>query len=82
MAIATLASVYHNPKVFTGVVKVRKGLAAKLMMSNLSLKTILRYFRKYSRIILKNSDPTQPFYNDIVKNVKETHDKINSLIHS
>lgn len=31
MAIATLADLYNNPKVFTGVVKIRKGLAVKLL---------------------------------------------------
>ena len=31
MAIATLAECYHNPKVFTGVVKIRKGLAVRLL---------------------------------------------------
>lgn len=80
MAIATLAKVYHNPGVFTGVVKVRKGFAAKLMMSNLSLKTTLRYFRKYSRIILKNSNPEYPFYNDIVENIQKTNDKISAVL--
>ncbi len=80
MAIATLAEVYHNPKVFTGVVKVRKGLAAKLILSNLGLKTILRYFRRYSRMILRNSNPEQPFYNDIVKNIGKTNEKIAAVL--
>ena len=31
MAIATLAECYRNPKVFTGVVKIRKGLAVRLL---------------------------------------------------
>jgi len=80
MAIATLANVYHNPKIFTGVVKVRKGLAAKLMMSNLSLKTTLRYFRKYSRIILRKSNPKYSFYRDIVENIEKTNDKIAAVL--
>ena len=80
MAIATLANIYHNPKVFTGVVKVRKGLAAKLILGNLSLKATLGYFRRYSRTILRNSDPTQPFYKDIVDAVEKTHDKIAAVL--
>jgi len=80
MAIATLAEVYHNPKVFTGVVKVRKGLSAKLILSNLNLKTTLMYFRKYSHVILKNSNSQQPFYKDIVKNIKKTNDKITAIL--
>jgi farnesyl-diphosphate farnesyltransferase len=31
MAIATLAELYNNPLVFTGVVKIRKGLAVLLI---------------------------------------------------
>lgn len=31
MAIATLADLYNNPLVFTGVVKIRKGLAVRLI---------------------------------------------------
>lgn len=31
MAIATLSELYNNPKVFTGVVKIRKGLALRLL---------------------------------------------------
>jgi len=30
MAIATLSTLYSNPKVFTGVVKIRKGIAARI----------------------------------------------------
>lgn len=32
MAIATLVACYNNPRVFTGVVKIRKGQAVALMM--------------------------------------------------
>ncbi len=55
MAIATLAAVYNNPKVFTGVVKVRKGLAARLILYDLSLENTLNYFRKYSRVFLRKT---------------------------
>jgi len=33
MAIATLAECFNNPKVFTGVVKIRKGLTARLIVA-------------------------------------------------
>jgi len=32
MAIATLVECFDNPRVFTGVVKIRKGLAARLIL--------------------------------------------------
>lgn len=80
LAIATLAVVYHNPNVFTKVVKVRKGLPVKLLFGNLSLKMVLRYFRKYSGIILKNSNPSQPFYKDIVENIEKSNIKISAVL--
>ncbi len=55
MAIATLAVVFNNPKVFTGVVKVRKGLAARLILYDLSLADTLKYFKKYSRVFLRKA---------------------------
>ncbi|CAF1672997.1 unnamed protein product [Adineta ricciae] len=33
MAMATLAQLYSNPKVFTSVIKIRKGLTCKLMLN-------------------------------------------------
>ena len=57
MAIATLAVVYNNPKVFTGVVKVRKGLAARLILYDLPLENTLNYFKKYSRVFLRKTSP-------------------------
>ena len=45
MAIATLERCYDNPVVFSGIVKIRRGEAVKLMMSANSLssvKTIMR----------------------------------------
>eukprot|EP01035_Chromulina_nebulosa_P018819 gene18819-24591_t len=38
MAIATLHDLYNNPKVFTGVVKIRKGLAAKLILDTTTIE--------------------------------------------
>ena len=34
MAIATLAECYDNEKVFEGVVKIRRGLSARIMLSS------------------------------------------------
>ena len=33
MAIATLDACFDNPRVFTGVVKIRKGMAARLILA-------------------------------------------------
>lgn len=47
MAVATLERCYNNPKVFSGVVKIRKGEAVRIMMGSTSLekvKAIMRHF--------------------------------------
>lgn len=40
MAIATLERCYNNPAVFTGVVKIRKGEAVKLMMETTDIESV------------------------------------------
>ncbi|CAM4814747.1 unnamed protein product [Rotaria magnacalcarata] len=40
MAIATLAELYNNPLVFTSVVKIRKGLACKLLLNCSTLNEV------------------------------------------
>jgi farnesyl-diphosphate farnesyltransferase len=52
MAIATLAELYQNPLVFTGVVKIRKGLAAKLILESSSMFGIHKTFQRFTRTIL------------------------------
>lgn len=64
MAIATLAKLYNNPKVLKGVVKVRKGLAAKLMIYNISIKDVYKYFKKNIRVIERKNKPGTPFYEE------------------
>ena len=47
MAIATLERCYNNPKVFSGVVKIRKGEAVRMMMGSSSfekVKAIMKHF--------------------------------------
>ena len=40
MAIATLAACYNNPRVFAGVVKIRKGQAVALMMQSTNMNQL------------------------------------------
>ena len=61
MAIATLADLYGNPKVFTGVVKIRKGMAAQLILDTKSTGGLHKWFNLLARDILKRvhrSDPS------------------------
>ena len=72
MAIATLAKLYNNPEVLEGVVKVRKGLAAKLMLYNITLDDVYRYFKKNIINIEKKNKPGVPYYD-------ETTEMLNSI---
>lgn len=58
MAIATLADLYNNPKVFTGVVKIRKGLAVRLINGTQTEEGLHKWFYRFANQI-KNSIPKQ-----------------------
>lgn len=77
MAIATLDKCYNNVDVFTGVVKIRKGLSCKLIRSTNSLPEVKRTFYFFAKTIkdkaLKN--PNDPSCNRTL----EICDKIMSL---
>jgi len=45
MALATLQELYDNPKVFTGVVKIRKGLACRLLLGSEDMGSVLQWFQ-------------------------------------
>ncbi|KAL7752239.1 bifunctional farnesyl-diphosphate farnesyltransferase/squalene synthase [Sorochytrium milnesiophthora] len=49
MAIATFVEVFNNPQVFTRVVKIRKGLAAKLILGANDLASVKRVFADLAR---------------------------------
>mmetsp|Transcript_18418 Transcript_18418/g.65217 ORF Transcript_18418/g.65217 Transcript_18418/m.65217 type:complete len:763 (-) Transcript_18418:210-2498(-) len=51
MAIATLDKVYNNGDVFTGVVKIRKGLAVKLMTQAKDQQALYRIFLRFARSV-------------------------------
>ena len=44
MAIATLADLYGNKNVFTGVVKIRKGMAAQLILDTKTISGVHKWF--------------------------------------
>lgn len=72
MAMATLAEVYNNPKVFTENVKIRKGMAASLILNANSIEEVIAIYRKMANIIrskipknFSNSDQTDLLLNQI-----------------
>lgn len=52
MAVATLEKCYNNPAVFTGVVKIRKGLSCKLIQRSCNLSELHETFYIFSQRIL------------------------------
>jgi farnesyl-diphosphate farnesyltransferase len=60
MAIATLAEIYNEPKLFTGICKIRKSLAASIMLNVKDMKDIYKWFSIFATVILnkvKLKDP-------------------------
>ena len=56
MAIATLYECFDNEEVFTGVVKIRKGTAARLIVdTQKGHATTLQTFRRYALLLQKRS---------------------------
>ena len=48
MAIATLSTCYNNPRVFTGVVKIRKGQAVALMMESTDMTRLRSIMARFT----------------------------------
>jgi len=51
MAIATLESLYNNLNVFTGVVKIRKGMACKLVLNSSNVTEVHNSFNAFAKSI-------------------------------
>lgn len=79
MAIATLCKLYNNPKVLKGVVKVRKGLAAKLMIYAVSQGDVSKYFEKGLRRIEKKCTNGTPHAEQTKKQIAAIRLKIQDL---
>ncbi|CAM9367824.1 unnamed protein product [Phaeothamnion confervicola] len=61
MAIATLDAVYGNSDVFTGVVKLRKGLACKMILGSGDMRGVCRWFDRCAHDIVyrvRDGDPS------------------------
>ena len=74
MAIATLSELYNNPEVFTGVVKIRKGMAAKLIIDSKDLYGVHKWFEKFAKSIksrIPKNDPNAQLTHQICDKVIE-----------
>ncbi len=62
MAMATLAKIYNNPDVFTEVVKIRKGIAAKLMLKTNNMEQVRKSMLRFVEDIRKKLNENDPNY--------------------
>jgi len=60
MAMATLEETFNNPRVFTGVVKIRKGLAARLMMGASSVDGVHFWFHRLAKSLAAKCPKDEP----------------------
>jgi len=84
MAIATLSDLYNNEKVFTGVVKIRKGQTCKLLLDTKSVGGLHKWFNIFARDILSRVPPSDPSAKNTVaickKIIELTHDNAQKAI--
>jgi farnesyl-diphosphate farnesyltransferase len=67
MAIATLEKCYNNPNVFTGVVKIRKGLSCMLILQTETIDQVHEIFNTYATVILRQVPRNDPSYKRTVR---------------
>lgn len=72
MAIATLAKVFNNPDVFTRNVKIRKGMAAKIMVYTDSMDFTLNEIQRHLESIRAMADPAGPAYREVIYQVNRS----------
>lgn len=71
MAIATLERLVNNPDVFTGVVKIRKGLMLSLFQYTAGIEEVKGIFSTYSDALLSNIHTTQAVHKEATLLVAE-----------
>jgi len=77
MAIATLTACFDNPLVFTGVVKIRKGLTARLIVACCDgPNAVHHWFRQFAEEILVQSDKCVGADGPVGKRLKESCQRI------
>lgn len=67
MAMATLSKLYDNPMVFTSNVKIRKGLAARLMTEVRDMDALRYYIDQFATEMIDNLRVDDPHYNEMCK---------------
>jgi len=73
MAIATLYECYNNPKMFDGVLKIKKGLACRIMLETKTIDSVYKFFDEYLDMFYCNKKLNVIKYKNLL-----THEIINS----
>ncbi|KAL0454135.1 UNVERIFIED_CONTAM: Squalene synthase 2 [Sesamum latifolium] len=73
MAIGTLALCYNNIQVFRGVVKMRRGLTAKVIDRTKTMADVYGAFYDFSRMLKSKVDDADP-------NAKKTKDNLEAIL--
>ena len=58
--MATLAECFDNPRVFTGVVKIRKGLTARLLIDSKSIDGVHLWFHQLAKRVIERCPEDDP----------------------
>ncbi len=71
--MATLCKVYNNPDVFIKSVKIRKGLAAKLILNTTSMDEVIKVYKGLLKDIenkIPLNNPTSDETLRLIKNIR------------
>ena len=80
MAISTLAECYENGKVFGGVVKIRRGLSARIMLECLDIYDVARMFKTYARAMENKIADADPNASKTRKQLANVHAKCDDIL--
>ena len=80
MAIATLAECYDNGKVFEGVVKIRRGLSARIMLECLDIYDVAVMFKKYNAVIANKVRKEDPNAKTTIRNLAKIERRCDEIL--
>jgi len=66
MAIATLYECYNNPKMFDGVLKIKKGLACRICIETKTMDSVYKFFDEYLEMFQSTKKLNVTKYKNIV----------------
>lgn len=86
MAIATLAECYGNGKVFEGVVKIRRGLSARIMLNTQDIYDVAKAFKDFGAVIVNKAKKAgtsgDPTAKTTLKNLAKIEKRCDAIIAS